>query len=326
MDKEEKNQLVRQGKVTVFASIPLSAEILGHHVKSIGGVAHVPKSDFDSAMDKGAADLMAFAEDPQYAEVYVDHDVAKSIILSMGVVQRRDPRLFDGTLTDEQRDARKRSLKAHTNAHTAAQDMKKEPTVEKFENILAGFDDGDLVRRMLCSQTASSKVITLEGKRLEPIDFPTRKLNSETNHQVRIVVDEVAASGTHAMVTIKGAKNPHAVALDGLLNRSVRLNFKGFDMIPHLADMLLSLRLAKHEAEILVSVTRAIRDSDKDLDQLTLKEFLGLRELVNEGKRAGITSRRGGNYEVMLDCQRCGSNSSICAEGSVGSLVSTSLR
>lgn len=282
MKKEQKNQLVRQGKVTAFASIPLSAAILDRHVKSIDGASHVPKTDLNAAIEKASADLIAYAEDPMFAEVYISEELAKRVILSLCVVQHRDPKLFDGDSTDEQREARQRSLKAHANAQATARDLKKEPTIEKFRNILSGFDCPELVNRMLTSPAASSKVITLEGKRLEPIDFPTRKLNSAENHQVRIAVDEVSASGIYAMVTIKSAKDVSAVALKGLFKRSVRLNFKGFDAIPNLADMLLSLRLVRRDAEIIVAITRAIRDVDRDLDVLVLKEFLGLKELAVE--------------------------------------------
>lgn len=282
MEKERKNQLVRQGKVTAFASIAVSASILARHVKLVDGINHVPKTDINAAIEKASADLMAYADDQMYAEVYLNEELAKSIILSLCVVQHRDPKLFDGVPTDEQRVARQRSLKAHANAQALAKALKKDPSVEKFRQTLSGFDCPELAYRMLTSPAASSKIVTLEGKRLEPIDFPPKKLNSVVNHQVRIAVDEVAASGTFAMVTITSAKDATAVALQGLFRRSVRLNFKGFDEIPNLPDVMLSLRLVRREAEIIVGVTRAVRDVDKDLDVLVLKQFLGLKELAVE--------------------------------------------
>jgi hypothetical protein len=139
-----------------------------------------------------------------------------------------------------------------------------------------------MVRRMLFSPTAAGKIVTADGKTLDPIHLPTKKLNSEAAHRVQAAVVEVSPNGTHAMVTLTWAEHPAAAALKGLLQRSapIRLEYRRFKGVDNLSDLLLSFRLARREADVIVTATRALRPSDKDLDPLVLKESCGLRELA----------------------------------------------
>lgn len=283
MNQEEKNQLVREGKFATFASIPLSVELLKQHLKSLDGVPHVPRTDFQTAFKKACADLVVHAPDPRFAEVYVPYETAEQVILSMGIVQRKDPKLDSSPKDDAQRDERLRSQAAHRVAAAGAAELSRpNTTIEDFHRVIGAAASPELVRRMLTSPQASSKVITLDGKRLAPIEFPKRRLNSADDHHIRIKIDEVAASGSSALVTIAWAKSPETVSLRDLVGRRVRLDVRRFDEVPNIADLLLSLRLVRREAEVIVAVTRALRESDKDLDVLTLKELLGIKALAAE--------------------------------------------
>ena len=82
------------------------------------------------------------------------------------------------------------------------------------------------------------------------------------------------------MVKLVSAKNPASVAVKDLFKRTIRLEYRRFKDVANLSDLLLSLRLAKRDADVIVTVTRALRAADKELDLLVLKEFCGLKELA----------------------------------------------
>lgn len=283
MKREEKNEKVRQNLVDVFASTKLSQSLLEKHARLLGGKSKTPIDDFTHALKVAGVDLQAAVPEPSCASLYVDTEPAVNLILSVGLLRLAQQKL-EGPNTDKEREERDRAVKAHRNAETLARDVKlKCFTIEKFHEGLAKVDSPELVRRMLFSPTAAGKIVTADKKALDPIYLPTKKLNSEKAHKVRIKVIEVSPSGTHAMVKLTSAEQPASVALNDLLKRTapIRLEYRRFKGVDNLGDLFLSLRLARREADVIVTVTRALRPSDKDLDLLVLKEFCGLKELAS---------------------------------------------
>ena len=282
MNREEKNEKVRKNLIDLFASTKLSRPLLEKHARLLAGVAKTPLDDFIHASRHAGIDLMAAVTEPGTAALYIDTELAIKLILSVGLL-RTEQKKLEGPKTDKEREERDRAVKAHRNAEGLARDVKSKGfTIEKFHEGIATVDSPELVKRMLFSPTAVGKIVTADGKMLDPINLPTKKLNSDAPHRVRISVVEVSPSGTHAMVKLKWAEHPASAAIRDLLKWSspVRLEYRRFKGVDNLSDLLLSLRLARREADVIVTVTRALRPSDKDLDLLVLKEFWGLRELA----------------------------------------------
>lgn len=282
MNREEKNEKVRKNLIDLFASTKLSRPLLEKHARLLAGVAKTPLDDFIHASRHAGIDLMAAVTEPGAAALYVDTELAIKLILSVGLL-RTEQKKLEGPKTDKEKEERDRAVKAHRDAEVLARDVKSKGfTIEKFHEGIATVDSPELVKRMLFSPTAAGKIVTADGKTLDPINLPTKKLNSDAPHRVRISVVEVSPSGTHAMVKLKWAEHPANAAIKDLLKRSspVRLEYRRFKGVDNLTDLLLSLRLARREADLIVTVTRALRPSDKDLDLLVLKEFCGLRELA----------------------------------------------
>jgi len=282
MNREEKNEKVRKNLIDLFASTKLSRPLLEKHARLLAGVAKTPLDDFIHASRHAGIDLMAAVTEPATAALYVDTELAIKLILSVGLL-RTEQRKLEAPKTDKAKEERDRAVKAHRDAEGLARDVKSKGfTIEKFHEGIAKVDSPELVKRMLFSPTAAGKIVTADGKTLDPINLPTKKLNSDGPHRVRISVVEVSPSGTHAMVKLKWAEHPANAAIKDLLKRSspVRLEYRRFKGVDNLSDLLLSLRLARREAAVIVTVTRALRPSDKDLDLLVLKEFCGLRELA----------------------------------------------
>lgn len=282
MNREEKNDKVRQNLIDVFASTKLSRPLLEKHARLLAGMAQTPLDDFIHAAKYSGSDLMAAVTEPGRAALYIDTELAIKLILSIGLLRTEQQKLKDPK-TDKEREERDRAVKAHRDAEGMAREVKSKGfTIEKFHERLAKVDSPELVRRMLFSPTAAGKIVTADGATLDPINLPTKKLNSEAAHKVRISVVEVSPSGTHTMVKLTWAEQPASAAIKDLLKRSssVRLEYRRFKGVGNLSDLLLSLRLARREADVIVTVTRALRPSDKDLDLMVLKEFCGLRELA----------------------------------------------
>lgn len=280
MKREERNQRVRAGLVDTFASTKLSQPLLEQHARLFEGLPQTPLDDVIHAAKVAGGDLMAAITEPGNAALYVKTEMAISLLLSIGLLRNAQPKLKDAK-TDKEREERMRTVQAHGDAQKLSR-LARTPgtTIEDFHSKLAGFDSPELVKRMLLSPTASSRVVTLDNKILEPIKLPTKKLNSQTAHRVRISVVEVSPNGTHASVKVVWAREPASVAVKDLFKRTVRLEYRRFKDVANLSDLLLSLRLARRQAEVIVTVTRALRPSDKDLDLLVLKEFCGLKELA----------------------------------------------
>lgn len=212
--------------------------------------------------------------------VHVDTELAIKLVLSIGLLRTAQHKLKEAE-TDKEREERDRAVNAHRDAEALSRDVKSTGfTIEDFHKGLAKFDSPELVRRMLLSPTAASKIVTADSKTLNPIHLPTKKLNSEISHRVRVAVMEVSPNGTHSMVKLTWADQPGAVGLKDLFKRPIRLEYRRFKGIANLSDLLLSLRLARREAELIVTVTRALRPADKDLDLLVLKEFCRLKDLA----------------------------------------------
>lgn len=282
MNREEKNEKVRKNLIDLFASTKLSRPLLEKHARLLAGVAKTPLDDFIHASRHAGIDLMAAVTEPGTAALYVDTELAIKLILSVGLL-RTEQKKLEGPKTDKEKEERDRAVKAHRDAEGLARDVKSKGfTIEKFHEGIAKVDSPELVKRMLFSPTAAGKIVTADGKTLDPINLPTKKLNSDGQHRVRISVVEVSPSGTHAMVRLKWAEHPANAAIKDLLKRSspIRLEYRRFKGVDNLSDLLLSLRLARREADVIVTVTRALRPADKDLDLLVLKEFCGLRELA----------------------------------------------
>lgn len=282
MNREEKNEKVRKNLIDLFASTKLSRPLLEKHARLLAGVAKTPLDDFNHASRHAGIDLMAAVTEPGTAALYVDTELAIKFILSIGLL-RTEQKKLEGPKTDKEKEERDRAVKAHRDAEGLARDVKSKGfTIEQFHEGIAKVDSPELVKRMLFSPTAAGKIVTADGKTLDPINLPTKKLNSDAPHRVRISVVEVSPSGTHAMVRLKWAEHPANAAIKDLLKRSspVRLEYRRFKGVDNLSDLLLSLRLARREADVIVTVTRALRPADKDLDLLVLKEFCGLRELA----------------------------------------------
>lgn len=283
MKREEKNEKVRQSLVDLFASTKLSQSLLEKHARLLDGKPKTPLDDFTHALKVAGVDLQAAVPEPNCASLYVDTEPAVNLILSIGLLRLPQPKLKELN-TDSEREERDRAVNAHRNAETLAQDVKsKGYTIERFHESLAKVESPELVKRMLFSPTAAGKIVTADKKALHPIYIPTKKLNSDKAHKVRIKVIEVSPSGAHAMVKLTWAEQPTSVALNDLLKRtaSIRLEYRRFKGVDNLGDLLLSLRLARREADVIVTVTRALRPSDKDLDLLVLKEFCRLKELAS---------------------------------------------
>lgn len=282
MNREEKNEKVRKNLIDLFASTKLSRPLLEKHARLLAGVAKTPLDDFIHASKHAGIDLMATVTEPGRAALYVDMELAIQLILSVGLL-RTEQKKLEGPKTDKEKEERDRAVKAHRDAEGLACEVKSKGfTIEKFHEGIAKVDSPELVKRMLFSPTAAGKIVTADGKTLDPINLPTKKLNSDGQHRVRISVVEVSPSGTHAMVKLKWAEHPANAAIKDLLKRSspLRLEYRRFKGVDNLSDLLLSLRLARREADVIVTVTRALRPSNKDLDLLVLKEFCGLRELA----------------------------------------------
>jgi hypothetical protein len=282
MNREEKNDKVRKNLIDVFASMKLSRPLLEKHARLLAGMAQTPLDDFIYAAKHAGIDLMAAVTEPGRAALYIDTELAIKLVLSIGLLRLEQQKLKEPT-TDKEREERDRAVKAHRDAEGLASEVKSKGfTIEQFHEGLAKVDSPELVKRMLFSPTAAGKIVTADGKTLKPINLPTKKLNSEDMHKVRISVIEVSPSGTHAMVKLTWAEQPASAALKDFFKRStpVRLEYRRFKGVDNLSDLLLSLRLARREADVIVTATRALRPSDKDLDLLVLKEFCGLRELA----------------------------------------------
>ncbi|RVT51278.1 hypothetical protein [Rubrivivax albus] len=282
MNREERNEKVRKNLIDLFASTKLSRPLLEKHARLLVGVAKTPLDDFIHASRHAGIDLMAAVTEPGTAALYVDTELAIKLILSVGLL-RTEQKKLEGPKTDKEKEERDRAVKAHRDAEGLAREVKSRGfTIEKFHEGIAKVDSPELVKRMMFSPTAAGKIVTADGKTLDPINLPTKKLNSDGQHRVRISVVEVSPSGTHAMVKLKWAEHPANAAIKDLLKRSspLRLEYRRFKGVDNLSDLLLSLRLARREADVIVTVTRALRPSDKDLDLLVLKEFCGLRELA----------------------------------------------
>lgn len=282
MNREEKNAKVRQDLVDLFALTNLSRSMLEMHARLLDGKPKTPMDDLVHALKVAGVDLQTAVPDPGEAALYVDTEPAVNLVLSIGLLRLAQQKLKEPK-TDKEREERDRAVKAHRDAGALARDVKSRGfTIEDFHAGLAKFDSPELVKRMLFSPTAASKIVTADGKSLDPINLPTKKLNSNATHRVRFFVSEVPHSGTHAMVRLTWAENLAAAALKGLFKRPVRLDYRLFKDIKNLGDLLLSLRLARREAEVIVSVTRALRPADRDDDRLVLKEFCGLKALASE--------------------------------------------
>ena len=282
MNREEKSERVRQNLIDVFASTKLSRPLLEKHARLLAGMAQTPLDDFIHAAKHSGSDLMAAVTEPGQAGVYINTELAINLIMSIGLLRIEQQKLKEPK-TDKEREERDRAVKAHRDAEVLAGKVKSKGfTIEKFHEGLTKVDSPELVKRMLFSPTAAGKIVTADGKTLDPINLPTKKLNSEATHKVRISVVEVSPSGTHAMVKLTWAEQAASAALKDLFKRStpVRLEYRRFKGVDNLSDLLLSLRLARREADVIVTATRALRSSDKDLDLLVLKEFCGLRELA----------------------------------------------
>lgn len=282
MNREQKNEKVRQNLVDLFASTKLSQSLLEKHARLLDGKPKTPLDDLVHALKVAGVDLEAAVTEPGRAALYVDTEPAVNLVLSIGLLRLAQQKLKEPK-TDKEREERDRAVKAHRDAETLARDVKSKGfSIEDFHARLAKVDSPELVKRMLFSPTAASKIATADGKTLNPINLPAKKLNSKAVHRVRIKVVEVSPNGTHAMVKLTWAEQPANAALKDLLKRStpVRLEHRRFKGVDNLTDLLLSLRLARREADVIVTATRALRPSDKDLDLLVLKEFCGLRELA----------------------------------------------
>jgi len=282
MNREQKNDMVRKNLIDVFASTKLSQPLLEKHARLLSGMAQTPLDDFIHAAKHAGIDLMAAVTDPSLAALYIDTELAIKLILSIGLLRLEQQKLKEPK-TDKEREERDRAVKAHRDAEGLAREVKSRGlTIEKFHEALAKVDSPELVKRMLFSPTAACKIVTADGKILDPINLPTKKLNSDGLHRVRISVIEVSPSGTYAMVKLIWAEQPASAAIKDMLKRSnpIRLEYRRFKAVDNLSDLLLSLRLACREANVIVTVTRALRPSDKDLDLFVLKEFCGLRELA----------------------------------------------
>ncbi len=280
MKREEKNQMVRDGLVDAFASTKLCRPLLEKHARLLDGIAKTPLDDFVHAAKVASVDLTAAVTEPGRAVVHVDTELAIKLVLSIGLLRTAQHKLKEAE-TDKEREERDRAVNAHRDAEALSRDVKSTGfTIEDFHKGLAKFDSPELVRRMLLSPTAASKIVTADSKTLNPIHLPTKKLNSEISHRVRVAVMEVSPNGTHSMVKLTWADQPGAVGLKDLFKRPIRLEYRRFKGIANLSDLLLSLRLARREAELIVTVTRALRPADKDLDLLVLKEFCRLKDLA----------------------------------------------
>lgn len=282
MNREHKNEKVRENLVDLFASTKLSRASLEKHARSLDGKPKTPLDDLTHAMKMAGAALQSAVTDPGRAALYVDTERATDLVLSIGLLRLAQQKLKEPE-TDQEREERDRAVKAHCDAASLAREIKaKGLSFEDLHARLACVDSPELVKRMLFSPTAAGKIVTADGVALAPIKLPTKQLNSQAVHRIRIRVVEVAPSGTHAMVKLTWAENPAEVAVKDLLKRAapVRLDYRRFKGVANLSDVLLSLRLARREADVIVAATRAVRPSDKERDLLVLRELCGLSELA----------------------------------------------
>lgn len=282
MNREEKNEKVRQSLVDLFALTALSRDLLERHARMLDGKAKTPLDDLFHALRVAGVDLQAAVTEPSRAALYVDTESAVNLVLNIGLLRVAQQKL-KAPQADKEREERDRAVQAHRDARALATDARARGfTIELFHSSLAKFDSPEIVKRMLFSPTAAGKVVTADGTPLDPITLPMRNLNSEGRHRVRLSVVEVSACDTYATVKLTWAANPGAVAIKGLFKRTVRLDYRLFRDVRNIGDLLLSLRLARREAEVIVSVTRALRPSDRDEDRLALKEICGLKALAAE--------------------------------------------
>lgn len=287
MSKEYSNQKIREDSCEVSAWVKLDPVDIDSQCRQFNGCKFVPLDDFHVLLSNAARQLMTHGQHQSpYIECGIEFDMVRQVLCAL---LRVPAPTTDTAATQDLKLQTHEEIKSNKAAQTMAARISKDffregattPTYEAFFDRIAAAPDSKLTQKILLAAVAKDvQMLADTSEPLPMVQPPPKTLNGEKGVRVQLKISCVDESKFIATVQIQKEDKPTESVLDGLLGKSLPMEFSSTKKEER--DLLLGKQLVKRLINCQVTVVRALRKKDSKLTKLKLIEVVSIESQQKE--------------------------------------------